>query len=682
MSHDADKLIRQLSLVAFLMAERRPLTARDVKGNVEGYSEMSDEAFARRFYSDRAELTALGVPLHSQRDEFTGEELYTLRSENYFLDGLELEDDELAALQTALYYARGEVRLRRAAAARAPEPRARPAGFPARAAPTRPSACASRRPTTPPSSRPGCRSSRRRSRSSARSSSATGRRSRDKETERTAQPVRAAARRGRLVRRRPRPRPRRDPDVPRLPHPLATSASRRAASATSGCPRSSTSRRTASRGPGRSATRRARRGSRCRATPPGGSTARSPTPATLEDGVFETSYATLGPLVSLDPAAERPRDPARAGRAPRRGRRRAADAPRRATPAPRPSLRASGASRRVRPRPSDSPPAPSRPSASASSRRSSRTCSPPAATTRRAILDADELAQRFSIPREELQETLSLLNLVNFGGGCYTVYAEVDEETGRVRVDKELYGDVFRKPPKLTPLEARAIRLAIEYVGPTIAADAHTPLDRVRRKLEETFGQFDLAQTPASRAADDEEALVKTLSEGAEKRRLVEIEYLKEGEEEPTTRVVEPYTIERELPFWRVHTWDRTVDGPRTYRLDRMRSAKLTGERFEPRAGLRPELPRRAGRRQALALAGDRPLEARAGRAPAHGQGGAVGGDVQDGGVAPLARCSPTAARRSCSSRRRCAARSSTAPARSRPSSGVSARRRRTAEPA
>ena len=46
MSHDADKLIRRLSLVAFLMAERRPLTARDVKSNVEGYSEMSDEAFA------------------------------------------------------------------------------------------------------------------------------------------------------------------------------------------------------------------------------------------------------------------------------------------------------------------------------------------------------------------------------------------------------------------------------------------------------------------------------------------------------------------------------------------------------------------------------------------------------------------------------------------------------------
>ena len=107
MSHDTDKLIRQLSLVAFLMAERRPLTARDIKSNVEGYQEMSDEAFARRFYSDRAELVSLGVPLDSQRDEFTGEELYTLRAERYFLPELELDDEELAALQTCFFLLEG-----------------------------------------------------------------------------------------------------------------------------------------------------------------------------------------------------------------------------------------------------------------------------------------------------------------------------------------------------------------------------------------------------------------------------------------------------------------------------------------------------------------------------------------------------------------------------------------------
>src|SRR5215203_6105285 len=96
------------------MAERRPLTARDV----EGCAEMSDEAFARRFYSDRAELTGLGVPLHSQRDEFTGEELYTLRPDQYFLPPLDVPDAAGRA-----------VRVRGAAPPRAAEPRPRPPGF-------------------------------------------------------------------------------------------------------------------------------------------------------------------------------------------------------------------------------------------------------------------------------------------------------------------------------------------------------------------------------------------------------------------------------------------------------------------------------------------------------------------------------------------------------------------------
>jgi predicted DNA-binding transcriptional regulator YafY len=304
------------------------------------------------------------------------------------------------------------------------------------------------------------------------------------------------------------------------------------------------------------------------------------------DGVFETPYATLGPLVSwilrqngravpLEPAELR--DETRAALRLLRERHTG-------------SAPATARERRVEAKaPSERQPAgPVAPERFGVLQALLAHLLAACGDERTADLDADELAERFSLPREELQETLSLLNLVNFGGGCYTVYAEADDETGRVRVDKELYGDVFRKAPKLTPLEARAIRLAIEYVGPTIAADAHTPLERVRRKLEETFGQFELAPSAATRAATDEEALVRTLADGAEKRRLVELEYLKEGEEEPTTRLVEPYTIERELPYWRVHTWDRSVDGPRTYRLDRMRSARLTAERFEPREGFDP----------------------------------------------------------------------------------------------
>ena len=208
-------------------------------------------------------------------------------------------------------------------------------------------------------------------------------------------------------------------------------------------------------------------------------------------------------------------------------------------------------------------------------------------TTRTQCIPAADISARFNIPPESIEEHLQLLNLVNFGGGCYAVYTELHGD--QVHVEKELFGDTFRSPPRLTPLEARAIRLALEFVGPMIAADAHTPLERVRQKLEDTFGEFDLGQAAEPRSARAEEKLVATLSEGIRQHRAVEIEYQKEGEDTLSTRLVEPHVIERQLPYWYVHTWDRTRDAQRSFRLDRMRSARLQRETFEPREGFRPD---------------------------------------------------------------------------------------------
>ena len=68
-----------------------------------------------------------------------------------------------------------------------------------------------------------------------------------------------------------------------------------------------------------------------------------------------------------------------------------------------------------------------------------------------AIIPATDIVERFHIPPESLEEHLQLLNLVNFGGGCYAVYTELED--GQVHVEKELFGDTFRSPPRLTPLE-------------------------------------------------------------------------------------------------------------------------------------------------------------------------------------------------------------------------------------
>jgi proteasome accessory factor BC len=582
MSHDTDKLIRQLSLVAFLMAERRPLTARDVKQNVEGYQEMSDEAFARRFYSDRAELLSLGVPLDSHRDEFTGEELYTLRSERYFLPPLELTDEELAALQTCLYLLEGQfayaeplrlalqnLALGRPGLEEAPTETARAVelhdpGYspelPGRLAKLEGAIAKNR--TVKFEYLSIWRGSQR---------------------ERTVNPYSLLFDRGQWY---------------VIGHDLDEDDVR-------------TFRVSRIRGDIRLATRRERDfrlpedfdANEYRLGPPwqvgaiegeaqievAGDTAwwverELGKYGRIEDGVFVTEYSNLGLLSSwilrqdgrAVPLA--PRELRRQVRADLKlvQERHEADPPRIAAEVEQAETDAE-----------ERPASPVPPERFGLLQALLAYLLDRCGEDSRAVIPAAELADRFNIAPEALEEHLQLLNLVNFGGGCYAVYAEL--RGNEVHVEKELFGDTFRSPPRLTPLEARAIRFALEFVGPMIAADAHTPLERVRRKLEETFGEFDLSQTAEPPPHRAEERLVGTLSEGIRSRRLVEIEYQKEEENRLQTRVVEPYVLERRLPHWYVHTWDVERDAQRSFRLDRMRSARLQREKFEPRPEFEPE---------------------------------------------------------------------------------------------
>src|SRR6201988_5261751 len=110
MAQDTEKLIRQLSLISYLMAERRPVTAPEIRRDVEGYSVMNEDAFARRFYADRSELEALGIVLAVEKpvDGLVEQENYSLPPENFHLPPIAFTDDELAALHTALHLLDGE----------------------------------------------------------------------------------------------------------------------------------------------------------------------------------------------------------------------------------------------------------------------------------------------------------------------------------------------------------------------------------------------------------------------------------------------------------------------------------------------------------------------------------------------------------------------------------------------
>jgi predicted DNA-binding transcriptional regulator YafY len=582
MSHDTDKLIRQLSLVAFLMAERRPITARDVKQNVEGYSEMSDEAFARRFYADRAELIALGVPLDSQRDEFTGEELYTLRSERYFLPSLDLTDDELAALQTSLYLLEGKFAyaepLRLALQNLA---LGRPGFDPP------PTETAERVDVRDPDYSPEM-PGRLAKLESAISKQRTVRFeywsiNRDVQRERTINPYALLPENGvwyvigedledgrrkkfrvsrvrsdiRLATRRERDfRPPADFDIDDYRGRANWQVGDIVGEA-----------RIEVAGDTAWWVQRVH-----------GNAGR------LEDDVFVTEYASLPLLASWILRQE--------------GRAFPLEPPKLRTEVERALKRVVRTHEGRPPKvaeevPAEEPESVERPAGPVAPERFGVLQALLAYLLARcgdqteAEFPAQELVERFHIPHEALEEHLSLLNLVNFGGGCYAVYAELRGD--KVSVLKELFGDTFRSAPRLTPLEARAIRLALDFVGPMIAADTRSPLDNVRKKLEDTFGQFDVQGTAPAGSDATEEALLAALNTGISEHRLIEIEYQKEGEDAPTHRLVEPYYIERELPFWYVHAFDRTRNGQRSFRLDRMRSASLTDETFAPRPEFTPE---------------------------------------------------------------------------------------------
>ena len=113
-----------------------------------------------------------------------------------------------------------------------------------------------------------------------------------------------------------------------------------------------------------------------------------------------------------------------------------------------------------------------------------------------------------------------MLNVVNFGGGAYVIYAEV-LPTGEIEVDPEPYSDTFDRPARLLPIEAKALVAAIDLLGlAPVRAPAHGaredrrrarrrpgrggPADRLRRAPTTTIARTRraraIARAPAARA--------------------------------------------------------------------------------------------------------------------------------------------------------------------------------------
>jgi proteasome accessory factor C len=189
------------------------------------------------------------------------------------------------------------------------------------------------------------------------------------------------------------------------------------------------------------------------------------------------------------------------------------------------------------------------------------------------------------IDREILADDVAVLNVINFGGGTYVLYAELGES--EIEVDPEAYGDSFDRPARLLPLEAKALVAAIDLFG------NHLPqanLTSVREKIVEALGRDPSREGLEITPEHGDSEVISTINDGITGHRVVELDYYKEAEDSFTKREIEPYRLAHGQEGWYVGCWDRSRKATRHFRLDRVRSAKLGDETFEPREEVAEEL--------------------------------------------------------------------------------------------
>jgi proteasome accessory factor BC len=127
---------------------------------------------------------------------------------------------------------------------------------------------------------------------------------------------------------------------------------------------------------------------------------------------------------------------------------------------------------------------------------------------------------------------------------------------------------------------------AIDLIGEHIPEGS---LFSVRKKVVAALGEDPVHEGLqfAPPGGDDAE-IAAEVSRAIADRRLLSFEYYKENEDEFSTRQVEPYALINGREGWYLASYDPARENVRHFRLDRIKSASVTDEHFEPRPDVDP----------------------------------------------------------------------------------------------
>jgi proteasome accessory factor C len=189
----------------------------------------------------------------------------------------------------------------------------------------------------------------------------------------------------------------------------------------------------------------------------------------------------------------------------------------------------------------------------------------------------DEVCSRFGYTRAELVRDLQLIfmcGLPGYGPGDL-IYADIEDD--RVVVET---ADYFADAPRLSPAEA----LALLASGMTVLASGQGS-EELASAVDKLGSALFPEGEPLTIDVEAEPELVTLLRQAAAAAEAVEITYSSLGRGETTERVVEPWAVFSSLGNWYLRAHCRRAGGERVFRIDRIRRATPTGERFTPPPG-------------------------------------------------------------------------------------------------
>lgn len=192
--------------------------------------------------------------------------------------------------------------------------------------------------------------------------------------------------------------------------------------------------------------------------------------------------------------------------------------------------------------------------------------------SRRNIRLAD-LAARLGVSETQIAsdlETLSMCGVAPYDPlGLVPVFIDGDEVV--------VFGDVpaLKAGVRLSASEAEALSAALQAAG----FGSDDPLTaRLLEAASSSFTAEELGRMLVTKVGSHDPGVYEVLAEAIADRVAVELDHAPSGADAVRHRIVEPCALFAERGAWYLTGWCRTARSWRTFRLDRIRSARSTDE--------------------------------------------------------------------------------------------------------